>query len=168
MIVIASTPGSPWLAECLDSLGTDREFMVLSNYKWEMGKIRFMFEYTKVEEFVLLHDSCVFKDPDFIDWFFDFDSSVALSNCPVPFGMYMGKYRRETLQKVNLPWVQDKNDSIHFERAFADEYCRAEPGIPTLFPEFHDRNATRTEEKNGRLNLVLENQYLIKYKGTWW
>jgi len=36
-----------------------------------------------------------------------------------------------------------------------------------LFPELSDANATRKEMKFGRENLVLENDYLIKYKGDW-
>jgi hypothetical protein len=36
-----------------------------------------------------------------------------------------------------------------------------------MFPELTDGNAKGTEEHHGRINLVLENNYLIKYKGTW-
>ena len=36
-----------------------------------------------------------------------------------------------------------------------------------MFPEFTDHNAKGVEQHHGRINLVLENDYLIKYKGTW-
>ena len=47
-------------------------------------------------------------------------------------------------------------------------YHEAEPSAHLLFSDFTDRHARgRKEERYGRVNLVLENQYLIKYKGTW-
>ena len=36
-----------------------------------------------------------------------------------------------------------------------------------VFPNLTDSNAKRKEVKYGRENLVLENDYLIKFKGDW-
>ena len=93
-------------------------------------------------------------------------TSVPLSNCPTAFGMYLGIYSRATLNKVGIPVAQNKEDAIRYEVEWHREYCNQEQ-VEIMFPELTDGNAKGTEEHHGRINLVLENDYLIKYKGTW-
>jgi hypothetical protein len=165
-IVIATTPGrEEWLAQCLKSIG-DRPVIVLSDYTFELGKIRWMYNNTNLDRWLLLQDSVVVKNPQIFDLLFSYPKSVAVSTCPVKFGMYLGVYHRETLTKVGMPQPISKEEAIHYERVWSDQYCAAED-VPVLFQDFTDQLSKGTQEIFGRVNLVLENDYLIKYKGTW-
>ena len=169
IVVVASTPGREhWLSDCLKSLG-DREVLVLRQAgTWELGKIQWLYENTALDRFLFLHDTVVVKDRSFIDEAFSHPGSVALTNDPGWFGMYMGVYTRETLSKVPLYSPVTQRDSIRAEVEWTRTYHEAEPSAHLLFSDFTDRHARgRKEERYGRVNLVLENQYLIKYKGTW-
>jgi hypothetical protein len=168
-IVIATTPSSVWLNLIRDSLKSYSKYplIILSDYTYELGKIKYIYDHTDIDEFVFLHDTCVIKDLSLFDLCFETYQgiSVAFSMCPVKFGMYLGKYRRDTLKRVEIPTPYSKIDSVKYEVSFNNAYCQAEPETVLLFNDFHD--VPRFEEKNGRNNMVLENQYLKKYKGTW-
>ena len=98
IVVVATTPGREhWLSDCLKSLG-DREVLVLRQAgTWELGKIQWLYENTALDRFLFLHDTVVVKDGSFIDEAFSHPGSVALTNDPGWFGMFMGIYTRETL-----------------------------------------------------------------------
>jgi hypothetical protein len=163
-IVVATTPGrEAWLADCLASLG--RPCMILSDFSHELGKIRWVYEHTAIDRFLLLHDSCIVKHPALFD-LLDGPESVSLSNCPGPFGAYLGVYTRDTLSRVELPVVRDREHAIELEREWCAAYADAGPWR-LLFDDLTDAFASGTEERHGRINLRLENQYVIKFKGTW-
>jgi hypothetical protein len=165
-IVIATTPGrEEWLSQCLKSLG-NRDHIVISDFSWELGKIKWMYDNTSIERWLFLQDSIVIKDEKFFDLIFSYDKSVAVSSCPVLFGMYLGIYHRETLSKINIPKVKDKEQSIFYEHSWNNEYCKNEK-VPLLFKDLSDSNSKGQKFLFGRNNLILENDYLIKYKGTW-
>jgi hypothetical protein len=167
-IVVASTPGREhWLKDCLESLG-NREVLVLRQPgTWELGKIKWLYENTQLDRFMFLHDSVVVKEPSFADLAFSIQGSVSINRCPDLFGSYMGIYEREVLSKVELYSPVTQRDSIRAEVEWTRQYAIAAGNVTVMFPELHDNNAKRTEERHGRKNLVLENDYLIKYKGTW-
>ena len=108
----------------------------------------------------------IIKDQSFLQTGWRKGTSVPLSNSPTAFGMYLGIYSRATLDKVGIPVAQSKEDAIRHEVEWHLDYCRNE-SVEVMFPELTDHNAKGTEEHHGRINLVLENDYLIKYKGTW-
>jgi len=167
-VVVATTPGrEAWLAECLASI--QREVLVLrQGGTWELGKIKWLYENTQLDRFLFLHDSVVVKDQAFFDRMFEHEGSVSVTDDPGIFGMYMGIYTRETLSKVHLFSPVTQRDSIRAEVEWTRTYHEAEPTAHLLFNDFTDRHARgRKEERYGRINLVLENDYLIKYKGTW-
>jgi hypothetical protein len=163
-IVVATTPGrEAWVKDCLESIG--RPALVISDFSHEIGKIRHIYENTSIDRFLFLHDTCQVKDQGFFD-LFDGPESVSVSNCPGPFGMYLGVYTRQTLAKVDLPVVRDREHAIALERTWCDAYANAGEWR-LLFTDFTDGHAERTEVRHGRINLRLENDYLIKLKGTW-
>lgn len=165
-IFIASSPGREhWVEQCSKSLG-EIPHTVICDYGYELGKIRWIWQHTKFDRFLFLQDSVIIKDLSLIDMIFSYPKSVAISNCPVPFGMYLGVYSRETLDKTGVPKARTKEDAIRFEVDWSNKYCENE-SVPVLFEDFTDANATGTKKIFGRTNLVLENEYLIKYKGTW-
>ena len=167
IIVIATTPGrEAWLRDCMASIER-RSVLVLSDFTFELGKIRHVLEHTDAERFMLLHDTCVVKDQRLFEMCEEFPMSVAFSSCPVKFGMYLGVYTRATLEKLDIPQPVDKEEAIVYERTWNDAYSACEPDAPLLFDDFTDGHSTRTEVRHGRVNLVLENDYLTKYKGTW-
>lgn len=167
IIIIATSPlRDHWVSQCIQSI-RDIPYLVVCEEGFELGKIRWVFENTTLERFFFLQDSCVVKNSEFINLAFNYPGSVAVSNCPVKMGMYLGIYTRQTLSQISIPYVRDKEEAIRYEVTWSNQYCSIEPDIPTLFPEFNDQNARKIENRFGRQNLVLENEYLIKYKGTW-
>ena len=79
---------------------------------------------------------------------------------------YLIKYRREILDKIEIPKMESKADSIHYERIFNHEYWDLEDPEKrvVLFDDFPC--ATEVfEDKHGRNNMKIENKYLIKWKG---
>jgi hypothetical protein len=167
-IVVASTPGREgWLKDCLESIG-DIEVIVLRQAgTWELGKIKWLYENTTFDRFMFLHDSVIVKDQRFFELAFARPGSVSINNCPSLYGSYMGIYERDILAQVSLYSPVTQRDSIRAEVEWTSHYSRVAGQVTVLFPELHDKNATRFEERHGRKNLVLENEYLIKYKGTW-
>lgn len=166
-IIIGSTTSSPWLENCLKSFqGYDKyPIIVVINNDFEVGKILDVLKYTDLDEFFLFHDTVEIKDPSFITTAFNIEGGVSLCDHPTTFGMFIGKYRREILETMDIVPTLTKKDAVIAEMKFNQDYCSREPKLYTLFPDFQNTNIF--EEKFGRKNMVLENEYLKKYKGTW-
>lgn len=165
MIVVATTPGREnWLAQCLASI--TQPVLVLSDFTFELGKINWIFNKTNVERFLFLQDSVVIKNEKLFELLYE-RASIALTNDPNVYGMYMGVYEREHLAKIDIPIPESKREAIEFEMSWTAKYCQAAKNVRIAFPDLTDRNATKKEIVFGRENLVLENDFLIKYKGNW-
>jgi hypothetical protein len=166
VILVATTPGREnWLKQCLESI--ERPVMVLSDFTFELGKIKWVFENTKIERFMFLQDSVVIKNQKIFELLDDDKGSIALTNDPCMYGMYLGVYERKILQMVDIPLPKLKAESIAFELSWTESYCRAARNVRLAFTDFTDSRAKRKEVLFGRENLVLENEFLIKYKGNW-
>lgn len=165
MIVVATTPGREnWLAQCLASI--TQPVLVLSDFTFELGKINWIFNKTNVERFLFLQDSVVIKNEKLFELLYE-RASIALTNDPNVYGMYMGVYEREHLAKIDIPIPESKREAIEFEMSWTAKYCQAAKNVRIAFPDLTDRNAKKKEIVFGRENLVLENDFLIKYKGNW-
>lgn len=165
-IVIATTDNrQDWLLECIESLNNYRNYpvIVLRDYEYELGKILFVYEnFPEVEEFVLLQDSVHLKQTDWLDDVFNHDGGVSFAERP--YFMYLGKYRRETLEKVGIPLVNSKKKAVEFESTWNELYAKSEKNLITMF----DLRDTETFRNHlGRKNMIIENEYLIKYKHIW-
>ena len=79
--------------------------------------------------------------------------------------MFLGKYRREILNQMSIPLTKTKMEAVLQECAFNEAYSRLEPKMATIFNPLV--NTTIFEEKFGRNNMILENDYIKKYKATW-
>lgn len=134
---------------------------------FELGAIRHTFYETDLDEFLLLHDTCEIKDHKLFDIVFKQyeGKSVALADYPCVFGMYLGKYRRETLNKIYIPKARNKMDAVEYEMTFNQLYCQIDGDVKLIDNPLHDTDVFI--EKFGRKNMVLENDLLIKYKATW-
>ena len=166
-IVIATTPTpSKWLPNLLKSLsGYDKyQIIIISNYGYEVGKLRWVVENTTLSEFVLLQDSCEIKDTRIFDLCFD---KVGYTVTFDPkFRSYMGKWRREILERIGIPTAKTKMDAVRYEEDWAHiRYLSAERKKMHLFDGFS--RSEIYEKKYGRTNMILENDYIKKYKAVW-
>lgn len=163
-IVIGTSPDrSGWLQDCLRSI--DRDVLVISDYSFELGKIRWVVENTRIERFLFLQDSFLVNDSSFFDLLEQVDGSVAITDVPSPYGSYAGVYERKILRKIAVPACETKEKAVYFEMVWTRAYVAAAKRITVLFPGF---GASGTiGERHGRKNMVFSNQYLTKFKGTW-
>jgi len=167
-IVIGSTTNTKdWLQNCLNSFNGYNKYpiIVVINDDFELGKLKWVYEHTKVDQIFLLHDTVEIKDPSLFEVAFDFDGSYALSNQPVYLGMFLGKYRREILDQMIIPETKTKMEAVLAEISFNNEYERLEQKRGIICQPIV--NTSNFEEKFGRNNMILENDYIKKYKGTW-
>jgi len=90
-----------------------------------------------------------------------------LTRDPYFFGCYAGVYERSVIERLGVPFVKDKGHSILLEIDWHRRYVELHGEPTVLFPGLTDANAVREEERHGRVNLVLENEFVTKWKGTW-
>ena len=166
LTVIGSSPDrQAWLADCSASLG--REHIAVVSYGYELAKIAWVMENTSVDRFFFLQDSWQVKSPAFWDLLEQFEGSVALTRDPYFFGCFTGVYERHIIDRIGVPTVEDKAHSILLEIDWHRRYVEASVEPTVLFPDLTDANATDVVERHGRKNLVLENDLVVKWKGTW-
>jgi hypothetical protein len=142
-------------------IGVPYPVILLDRCEYELGKIRWVYEHTTIKQFLFLQDSCIVKDFGWIDALFSHDKSVSLSHHQ--YFMYLGKYTRTDLAKVDMPVVSSKKEAVEQESQWTGRYAAAAQS-DSLWPLF-DTNVF--EERHGRTNMVLENDHIIKYKGHW-
>jgi hypothetical protein len=167
-VVIGTYSGrEEWLANCLKTLASYKNHtIIVCNAPWELGVIKWVYDNTRLEEFIFLHDTVEVKTYDWIEEAFACPFSVALTNKPCMFGMYMGKYQRRVLKHLPIPSVTSKRESVYHESHWTNEYFKIDPAAKVLWPELDD-HPYRVVEAFGRPNLILENEHFAKYKGTW-
>jgi hypothetical protein len=166
LVVIGSSLGrEDWLADCSASI--NREHIVVVNNGYELGKIRWVMENTTADRFLFLQDSWVIKSDGFWELLEQFEGSVSLNRDPYFFGCYAGVYERRVIEKLGIPMAWDKEVAILHEINWHRKYVSLSGEPTVLFPELTDKNATGIVEHHGRDNLLLENDFVAKYKGTW-
>jgi hypothetical protein len=164
-IVIGTSPGrEPWLMDCLNSL--QKPCLILRDLNYELGKLKWCQENLK-NPFFFFQDSVVFKSTSWIDEASDKYLSVSLNSDPDLYGTYMGIYDPKVLRQIDVPIPKSKAEAIEFELSWTKKYVDQVGSVEVLFPELKDANAQGIEMRHGRENLILENEYLIKYKGNW-
>jgi hypothetical protein len=128
------------------------------------GVLQTIVDRTDYEELCHLHDSCFIKDRSVFDLAFERKGvSVSFSQ---GFLMYIGKYVRPVLLRCGIPWVGSKRSDVRNEFDWNRRYIAcAQPNYVELFPDWTD--CDRFVEQFGQRRMMLENEYLIKWKGTW-
>lgn len=133
----------------------DRQHKLIVNEwnGWEIGGIQRGKE--TFDEFVFLMDTCIIKDITLFDRLFGIEGHVVLTKGNFH---YMGKF--VTKELPNLPRVHDKTTAIMLEVKWLDgyKYTEFQPDLPV-----HTLN---WEEIHGMNRMRLENDYMIKWKGT--
>jgi len=78
----------------------------------------------------------------------------------------LGKYKTIALRGMELPTVYSKLQAINYEETWTRDYImRPEAHVVLLTPPLHDGSNFVTIR--GRQYMKLENDFIIKYKGTW-
>ncbi len=116
------------------------------------------------ERFLFIGDSMHIMSSAFFDHLPD-EGSAWLFGRPT---MYAGIYEPRILSALlkQFPPATDKHTAIHRETAFCDPYGTI-TRAPTIWPEVTDETALYEQDAFGRRNLVLGNEHIVKYKGTW-
>lgn len=178
IVITTSTHTRDWLMECFLSAQSKYPIFVVGNdgfepstsfvYKLRPDIDRFIgnnwnaFELggilrgkERFDEFVHIMDTTLIKDPSLFDKLFNIPGHVFLTKGGYH---YMGKFVSDDLP--DIPQIDNKNDAVALElRWLQRPYTCFEPDLPVHTNIF--------EMKHGRKNMVLENDYLIKYKATW-
>lgn len=153
-IVVISHKGSPWIDECLESIGDYPVHVIDGGDSFDPAA----FYYARdrgLSEFILWHDTAMVKNREMLSLFSRTPGNVAL----MPgFLSCMGKYVVST-----IPPLPDKPHGKHAAVRFETHYLRQIQPDTVLFPNMYDTNVF--EDKNGRNNMIIENEYFKKYKG---
>lgn len=122
------------------------------NNRWELGGIQAGKD--RFDEFVHLMDSTLIKDITLFDKLFEIEGNVFLTQGGYH---YMGKFVSNTLPEI--PVISTKAEAIQQElQWYKGEKKYFEPDLPVHTDVF--------EEKFGQRRMRLENDFIIKWKGT--
>lgn len=164
--IIHHRGNSLWLNDLLNSLHTHYPIIITNHDGWMIDGVRKIFETTDFDEVFFLNESMIVKDNSIWDMVFqEYEGrSVTVGD---KYLMCLGKYLRKYMDKTYFPMnVRNKRDDVHLgEFGWNRQYMNVDPNFLTIdimtdtFEEF--------EEKHGRRNMVLENQYFKKWKATW-
>jgi len=159
-IIVVSYIGSPWLQDCLASL-KDCKYPV---YVAMNTKEHNHYETAGIQlgnrlggSYFLLQDSLIVKDLSFLD---NADNHIGWVSFGNNYLMYLGKYYGMS----HPPLAHSKLDAVNIELRELREIANT-VGFITLCPEFTDTNVF--EIKHGKKRMVLENQYIKKWKNCW-
>lgn len=159
IVISTSEYSRPFYEDLMKSIKTDYPIYLC----WEgIGRPEGSFELGAIkkgkemfDEFVYLHDTVLIKDNSIFDKLFAIEGHVFLTEGGFH---YFGKYVSKDLPEI--PEMHNKQEAIYWElNWFKKEHKVFEPQLPVISDKF--------EEKYSRLNMVCENDYIIKFKGTW-
>ena len=141
MIVVGTTPGREhWLKDCIQSI--DKELLILSDYRYELGKIKWCAEHL-TNNFLFLQDSVILKQTLWIDKLFAKNKSIALFNDPAIYGTYMGIYEPLILKTMDIPIPQNKAEAVYFEIEWTKKYAEKAQNVEIAFPDVSDSKSTK-------------------------
>ena len=160
-IIVVTYPGSPWLSDCIASLvGVKYPVYLCINPPGKSAYDMEAFYYAKehkIYDFFVLHDSMVIKDISLFDKVFELKGNVQLSHI---WQMGLGKFNIHNIPELPTK-PTDKLSAIRFENS----YLRTIKVNHTLFTLLKDTDIF--EEKHGKKRMIIENEFIRKYKGTW-
>lgn len=158
-VVIGTNPErGAWLADCVATIPSNRTVLVHDAGGYEIAALRTGCAH--FDRFLFLHDSVTITDETFWD-VIDAAPPSWLAASP---SMYLAVHDTAQLAPVleTYPDTVDKETAILLER---DLHARV--AYDTIWPNVSDHTNLGTEERHGRMNLLVGNAYFIKWKGTW-
>jgi hypothetical protein len=154
-----------WLIPCLESIKTEYPILITNHEgpDWCMGAIKQTWERTSYKELVFMNESMLCKDNAVWDIIFKQykGQSVMLGD---RFLMFFGKFRRPMVNQLQFPVVRNKVDDVLKGEG---QWCRQYYELNDHMPLQPLTDGDTFEMKHGRKNMVLENDYFIKYKASW-
>jgi hypothetical protein len=173
-IIVSTAVGmEPWLDQCLKSLRPVRGIPVIifrnTLGTGEAESLRQAALYTQYDEVIFLHDTMELLDPGLIDYCFTEHAGRSIGFMGgLDFGMNSGKFKPSVLRKMQetvLTIPKDKREATEMELRFGEELLTYDPGAFVMPDPLLDRPVF--ERRFGRVNMVLENQFLRKWKACW-
>lgn len=163
-VVISTSPGrAQWVNDCLSSLSVPA--IVVSTNNYELGAIKWVYENTNIDRFILLQDSIVIRNNDLLMSIFDTEGSSCLMCTPQCLGSYLGLYERHILDQLDIPVVSGKIESIEYETKWTRQYINQCEKFS--HPVNIEHKIIETIHRHGRENQVSVNNLYEKWKGTW-
>jgi hypothetical protein len=159
-IIVVSYIGSPWLQDCLASL-KDVKYPV---YVAMNTKEHNRYETAGLdlgnalgEPYVVMQDSMIIKEVGLFDRFAKTPGAVTFAK---DYLMYFGKYFR----MLSTPEARTKKEAVDVELTWCKDYAKTNRAT-VLCPDFTDTNIF--EDKHGKRRMVLENEYVKKWKNCY-
>lgn len=152
----------------MKSIQTDYPVVLSMHDGWVMEGVKKVWETTNYKELFFMNESMICKDNAIWEKVFHEygGKSVMMSE---RYLMFFGKFRREMVNKLQFPDVRNKLDDVFLgEGQWCRQYYELGDHVeidPLADGDYND--PSRFEEKNGRRNLVLENQYFKKWKASY-
>lgn len=139
----------------------DYPIIVVTVPGYEPAKIKWVLNNTNLDEFIFLQDTIEVKNVGVFDLVFNkYKGKTVAFNDKMK--CFLVKYTRRDLEKTYIKDVDTKTKAIEEER----ELYRRYPKDNLVIVD----NMADSEvfiEKFNRVNMVVENQYFKKFKGTW-
>lgn len=170
IIIWATINRLEWLNNCLNSFNGYNKYpivtLMINNGKGRFGDIKREIEKLNYDEFIILQDSMEVKNPDIFDICFEQyeGKSVSLCSTPAKFGNFHGKFLKDVFSRCSNLDTNSKMDDVMAELKFSQDYVNNCGEFIDLCDLSHTNNF---EMKFDRLNMVTENDYFKKLKGTW-
>lgn len=156
-----------WLNDLLKTIKTDYPVLISNHEGFVMEGVRKMWETTTYEELFFMNESMIVKDNSVWDIVFHDHGgkSVCMSE---RYLMFFGKFRREMVNRLQFPEVHSKyEDVILGEGKWCREYYELDDHVEIQpLADGDTTNPDNFEEKHGRRNLILENDYFKKWKAS--
>jgi len=176
VIYVASTPGRvDFITNFLQSMKNyDGKYPMFIESWYQYDWFDFA-KHHEWDELLFLHDSMEIKDYSLFDIVFEKYKGESVSFTYQPFFiMGLGKYLRKPYLEAAFTTTNAYSDYAPHEYTFGSEYVKCAGKEPiVLFPDFMEEEQMQHgkrphyERKFNRQNLVMENQYVKKYKGHW-
>lgn len=161
----------PWLDNFMKTINTEYPIIIVYNTKennmYDVLGVTTAID-LGIEEFFVMHDTMEVKDNSLFDILFKEHKGKTVFLNPVG-QMFLNKYVLKDILESGVDYkrlytVKNKLNAVHAESGFNGSLKQKIKPI-ILFPNFVD--GPKREQKFGRNNMVIENQYLKKYKGTY-
>ncbi len=168
IVIITNNKHVEELQSLLKTINTTYNILIYcndyDNSTFELGALKHVYDNTLYDEIFLLQDTNIIKDNDLFKIIFEDYKGVSIFFNPRG-EMYLNKYLRSVLDELTIPVPNTKKLAVRLEQSFNKEYLSKDSNTKILFPELIDND--EREQMFGRLNMVIENDYLKKYKGCW-
>jgi hypothetical protein len=173
-IVVGRTPdesGALWAEDLLESLeGGIWPVVVRQTWDFELSSIGWAAGC--FDEFVFLPASTIVKDLSLFDIAFEEMAGQSVNLGGVQqgyrFRMFLGKFLASSVVQLGVPHITTKSEAVQQEILWGEAYAKQEETAGRLQSLGGPLDHTdKFIDRHGRNNMVVQNEFLIRFKGTW-